>query len=135
MYDLSKDPTDPASGCLVDNLGGAAQGKAELGRSTGIAVWRGPADGKRYAVMAAGPRCMGVVDATSLKDLQLVKVFEPNKIEEGKVGKTDGRAVDVKVVGDHAFFSFDSFGIVCYSLADLVQPLPVSVDPTKIWKV
>jgi hypothetical protein len=135
IYDLTKDPTDLTSGYVMGNLGGSAQGKAELGRSMGVALWHDPQDGKRYAFMAAGPRGVGVVDATNPADPQLVKVFEPIKLEDGSVGKADGRATDVAVHGDHAYFTYDSFGVVCYTIADLIEALPSGVDPTKIWKV
>ncbi len=119
----------------MGNLGGSAQGKPELGRSMGLALWHDPLDGKRYAFVAAGPRGVGVVDATNPADPQLVKVFEPIKIEDGSVGKADGRATDVAVFGDHAYFTYDSFGVVCYAISDLIAALPAGVDPTKIWKV
>jgi hypothetical protein len=135
IYDLTKDPTDLTSGYVVGNLGGSAQGKPELGRSMGLALWHDPLDGKRYAFVAAGPRGVGVVDATNPADPQLVKVFEPIKIEDGSVGKADGRATDVAVFGDHAYFTYDSFGVVCYAISDLIAALPAGVDPTKIWKV
>jgi hypothetical protein len=37
-------------------------------------------------------------------------------------------------VGNHAYFTYDSFGVVCYSLADLIAPLPAGVDPTSVWE-
>ena len=135
VYDLTKDPSDLQSGFLVSNLGGSAQGKAELGRSTGIALWYHPTLPKRYAFLAAGPRGVGVVDVSDPAAPELVKVFEPIKIEDGKVGHADGRAVDVQVAGALAYFTYDSFGIVCYEVADLIEALPPDVDPTKIWKV
>jgi len=135
VYDLTKDPSDLESGFLMSNLGGSAQGKAELGRSTGIALWYHPTLPKRYAFLAAGPRGVGVVDVSDPAAPELVKVFEPIKIEDGKVGHADGRAVDVQVAGNHAYFTYDSFGIACYEVADLIAPLPPGVDPTKIWKV
>lgn len=66
--------------------------------------------------------------------MALVKVFEPIKLEDGKVGAADGQAVDVKIAGDYAFFSYDSFGVVCYSIADLIKALPAGVSPTEVWK-
>jgi hypothetical protein len=135
IYDLTADPTNLESGFVVSNLGGSASGKAELGRSTGLALFYIPAFAKRFVLMAAGPRGVGVVDVSDPANPVLVKVFEPIKLEDGKVGKADGRAVDVQVVGRHAYFSYDSFGIVCYSVRDLITPLPAGVDPTAIWKV
>ena len=70
--------------------------------------------------------------------MTLVKVFEPIKYEEEdgelKIGKADGRSVDVKVVDDHVYFTYDSFGIVVYTIADLIRPLPPGMDPTDIWE-
>ena len=45
----------------------------------------------------------------------------------------DGQAIDVEVVGDKAYFSYDSFGVLCYSMADLIAPVPAGVDPTEIF--
>jgi hypothetical protein len=134
IYDLTRDPSVLASGFFVSNLGGATQQEPLLGRTTGIALWEGPGNSK-YALMAAGPRGVGVVDVTDPAFPTLVKVFEPIKLEGEKVGKADGRCVDVLVDGDLAFFTYDSFGIVCYAVADLVAPLPGGVDPTEIWEV
>ncbi len=133
VYDLTKDPTDLQSGFVVSNLGGSAMEKAELGRATGIASWVRPALGMAYAFVAAGPRGVGVVDVSDPSSPVLVKVFEPIKIEDDKVGKADGRAVDVEVRGRFAYFTYDSFGVLAYSLRDLVAPLPPGVEPTKIW--
>jgi len=44
-----------------------------------------------------------------------------------------GQSVDVKVVGNYAYFSYDSFGVVCYSMADLIAPLPEGIEPTEVW--
>lgn len=132
IYDMTKDPTVMGSGFVVANIGGG-KNKPSLGTASGLALWTDPATGSSYAFVAAGPRGVGVVDVTNLQSLKLVKVFEPIKIEEGKVGAADGQSVDVKVVGDHAYFSYDSFGVVCYSLADLIAPLPAGVEPTSVW--
>lgn len=131
IYDVTKDPTDLMSGFVVGNVG-SESGRPPLGRAAGITVWSG--NGKDYAFMAAGQYGIGVVDVTDVTSPQLVKVFEPIKLEEDKVGKADGRSVDVHVVGDNVFFSYTSFGLVSYSLADLIEPLPAGTDPTEIWK-
>jgi len=132
IYDTTKDPTVLNSGFVVANIG-AGSGKPPLGTASGIALWTNPADGRSYAFMAAGPRGVGVVETTDVFNMKLVKVFEPIKTEDGKIGAADGQAVDVKVVGNYAYFTYDSFGVVCYSLADLIAPLPAGVDPTKVW--
>ncbi|MSM38301.1 MAG: hypothetical protein GJT30_01580 [Geobacter sp.] len=132
VYDTTKDPSVVNSGFVVANIG-AGKDKPPLGTASGIALWTNPADGKSYAFMAAGPRGVGVVEITDVYNMKLVKVFEPIKIEEGKVGAADGQAVDVKVVGNYAYFTYDSFGVVCYNLADLIAPLPDGIDPTAVW--
>ncbi|OGU20396.1 MAG: hypothetical protein A2X85_07705 [Geobacteraceae bacterium GWF2_54_21] len=134
VYDMTKDPTVMNSGFVVSNVGAITNEKPPLGTASGIALWTNPADGKSYAFVAAGPRGVGVVDTTDVLNMKLVKVFEPIKLEEGKVGAADGQSVDVKVVGDYAYFTYDSFGVVCYSLADLIAPLPAGVLPTEVWK-
>lgn len=133
VYDVTKDPSTAASGFLVANIS-AGKERPPLGTASGIALWTDSATGKSYAFVAAGPRGVGVVDITDVKNMSLVKVFEPIKLEDGKVGAADGQAVDVKVAGSHAFFSYDSFGVVCYRIADLIAPLPSGISPTDVWK-
>ncbi|RII26028.1 MAG: hypothetical protein CXR30_17865 [Geobacter sp.] len=133
VYDITKDPTVMNSGFVVSNIGQIVDEKPPLGTASGIALWTNPATGKSYAFVAAGPRGVGVVDTTDVLNMQLVKVFEPIKLEEGKVGAADGQSVDVKVVGDYAYFSYDSFGVVCYRLSDLIAPLPAGILPTEVW--
>ena len=134
VYDITKDPTVMTSGFFVSNIGSLNNEKPPLGTASGIALWTNPATGRSYAFVASGPRGVGVVDITDVLNMQLVKVFEPIKLEDGKVGAADGQSVDVKVVGDYAYFSYDSFGVVSYRLADLITPLPVGVEPTETWK-
>jgi len=134
VYDMTKDPTVMNSGFVVSNVGAMINEKPPLGTASGIALWTNPTDGKSYAFVASGPRGVGVVDITDVLNMKLVKVFEPIKLEDGKVGAADGQSVDVKVVGNHAYFTYDSFGVVCYSLADLIAPLPAGIDPTDTWK-
>ena len=133
VYDITKDPSVLNSGFYVGNIGSLIDEKPPLGTASGISLWTNPADGKSYAFVACGPRGVGVVDITSPSRMKIVKVFEPIKLEEGKVGAADGQAVDVKVVGNYAYFTYDSFGVVCYSLSDLVAALPVGVPPSKVW--
>ena len=134
IYDLTKDPTDLDSGFFVSNLGGATKERPLLGRSTGIALWTDELVGFRYAFMAAGPYGVGVVNVTDPLEPILIKTFEPVKLEDEKVGKADGRCVDVFVMGAYAYFTYDSFGVLCYSIADLIEPVPDGIPPTKIWK-
>ena len=136
VYDLGKDPSMPAvdDSFLVANIGGETKNKPRLGHATAVVLWRDKSNGRKYAFVAAGHAGVGVVDVTDATSMELVKVFEPIKIEEGKYGKADGRSVDVKVVEDNVYFTYDSFGIVVYSAADLIKPLPAGMNPTKIWQ-
>ena len=134
VYDITKDPTILDSGFVVANIGATESEKPPLGTASGVALWTNPADGRSYAFVACGPRGVGVVDITDVYNMKLVKVFEPIKLEDGKVGAADGQSTDVKIVGAYAYFTYDSFGVVCYSLADLVKPLPAGTIPTETWK-
>lgn len=133
IYDVTKDPTDLESGFVVGNLG-SESGRPPLGRASSVTVWTDENTSKDYAFMSAGQFGIGVVDVTDPTTPVLIKAFEPIKIEDGKIGHADGRNVDVHVVGDHVFFSYTSFGLVSYSIADLLEPLPEGVDPAEIWK-
>jgi len=137
IYDLTKDPTDVTFGFIRANLGGAKD-KPQLGRSLGVELWANPGQGA-FAFMSCGPFGVGVVDISNLDGLRLVKVFQPIKLEiegdEVRVGEADGMCTDVGVAGDYAYFSYDSFGVVCYRISDLIQPLPAGTDPTKVWKL
>lgn len=133
VYDFTKNPTSSKSGFLVSNIG-AGSLQPPLGTASGIALWTDPSTGKSYAFIASGPKGIGVVDITSVTSMRLIKVFEPIKIEDDKVGAADGQSVDVKVVGNYAYFTYDSFGVVCYRLSDLIESLPDGIDPTEVWK-
>lgn len=143
VYDLTQNPEADPESTIVANLG-AGSGNPEIGRASGVELWTNPDDGKVYAFVAAGHAGIAVVDMTGLlvdgvaPGMELVKIFQPIKIEEEldgsvHIGKADSRAVDVDVVGDHAYFSYGGFGIVAYNIADLLEPLPAGVDPSKIW--
>lgn len=141
VYDLSKDPTDltNSNGYVVANIGGDTDSQPDLGRVSGVALWDHSSTGIQYAFVAAGSRGIAVVDVSNVLDnnMTLIKIFEPIKYEdesETKAGKADGKSVAVKVVGDHVFFTYDSFGIVAYSIADLIAPLPDGMDPQDIWE-
>jgi len=132
IYDTSENPTIAESGFFVANIG-YNKGSPLLGTTSGIELWTDPASGKRYAVLACGPNGVGVVDVTDINNLKIVKVFEPIKYEDGDVGSADGQAIDVEVVGDNAYFGYDSFGLVAYSMSDLIEPVPDGVDPTQLF--
>lgn len=140
VYDISKDPSTPLidESYVVGNIGGETTSQPPLGHATGVKLWKDAASGKKYAFVASGHAGIGVVDVTDAADMVLVKVFEPVKIEEEepgvfKYGKADGKSVDVLVVDQYVYFTYDSFGMVVYTIADLIKPLPDGMDPTKIW--
>jgi hypothetical protein len=151
VYDTSV-TADPATGAhVVANLGGAASGKAPLGRASAVKLWADVANHKIYAVSSAGPYGVSVVDMTDLllngvrPGMTLIKTFEPIKLEEEEgevhVGSADGKAVDVQIAGDVAYISYDSYGLVAYRMEDLIRPLAdqlpalacAGVDPTKVF--
>jgi hypothetical protein len=144
VYDISKDPSMPTvdETFVVGNIGGETRGKPLLGHATAVKLWRDTSDPgniRKYAFVAAGHAGIAVVDVTDPANMVLIKVFEPVKIEEEipgvfKYGKADGKSVDVKIVGDYVYFTYDSFGMVNYTIADLIKPLPAGMDPTKIWQ-
>lgn len=107
VYDLSKDPTDAtnSNNFVISNLGGDTNSQPDLGRVSGTALWKDATTGISYAFLAAGSRGIAVVNVSDAHNMTLVKIFEPIKIEDGKVGKADGKSVAVKVVGDHVFFT------------------------------
>lgn len=117
---------------VVDNIGGTLTGKAPVGRAASVKLWSNPATGRIYAVVAAGAYGVSVVDMTERlvngqlldQTRDLVKTFEPLKADaDNPWGSADGKSVDVHVVGDMAYFSYDSFGLVAYRMADLIQPV------------
>ena len=144
VYDVSKDPSMPLvdETYIVGNIGGQTKGKPLLGHATAVKLWRDDANGRKYAFVAAGHAGIGVVDVTDAANMALIKVFEPIKTEvheeDGVItpqyNKADGKSVDVLIVDDHAYFTYDSFGVLAYSIADLIKPLPEGMDPTDIWE-
>ncbi len=102
IYDVTKDPSIRTSGYFVGNIG-ANKGEPLLGTTSGIELWQNPADAKQYAIVAAGPYGVGVIDITDPAAMKILKVFEPIKIEDGDVGSADGQAIDVEVINDKAF--------------------------------
>jgi hypothetical protein len=141
VYDTTVDATTGQH--VVANLGGTTTGQAPLGRAAAVKLWTDPATSRKYAVVAAGAYGISVVDMTDLLDngikpgMTLLKTFEPLKSDDDNpVGSADGKSVDVHVVGDYAYFSYDSFGLVAYRMSDLIAPIasvnPLCVDPTKL---
>jgi hypothetical protein len=145
VYDTTAAGGTDAS--VVANLGDSDdagnQGKPPLGRAATVKLWRNATTGKTYAVVAAGAYGISVVDMTDFlasgnpADLlidKLIKTFEPVKSDDDNAfGSADGKSVDVHVVGDIAYFSYDSFGLVAYRMADLIRPAteerPLVVPP------
>lgn len=133
IYDITKDSTDARSGFFVGNIGYNI-GNPLLGTASGIELWTDPMTGNRYAVIASGPYGVAVVKVTDVNAMQIVKVFEPIKYEDGDVGSADGQAIDVEVIGDTAYFTYDSFGVLAYAMSDLIAPAFDGVDPTELFK-
>lgn len=145
VYDMTMNPADGTGNHVVANLG-SATGNPLLGRTSGVELWTNPEDGNIYAFVAAGHAGIAVVDMSGLlvdgvtPGMELVKIFQPIKIEEEldgtvHIGKADSRSVDVDVIGDHAYFSYGGFGLLAYSIDDLLAPLPSGVEPDKIWSM
>jgi hypothetical protein len=147
VYDTT---ADPATGNhVVANIGDSegTSGRPPLGRAASVKLWTNSATGKTYAVVAAGAYGISVVDmsaflasgqATDLGIDKLVKTFEPIKSDDDNAfGSADGKSVDVHVMGDLAYVSYDSFGLVAYRMTDLIRPateerplvVPAGQDP------
>jgi hypothetical protein len=117
---------------IGDSDGAGNQGKPPLGRAASVKLWDDITTGKTYAVVAAGAYGISVVDMTAFlvsglpADLgidKLLKTFEPVKSDDDNAfGSADGKSVDVHIVGNVAYFSYDSFGLVAYRMADLIRP-------------
>jgi hypothetical protein len=132
VYDTTADPATGAH--VVANIGDSegTSGKPPLGRAASVKLWKNSATGHTYAVVAAGAYGVSVVDMTNFlatgnaSDLgidKLLKTFEPLKSDDDNAfGSADGKSVDVHVIGDLAYFSYDSFGLVAYRMADLIRP-------------
>jgi LVIVD repeat len=133
VYDTTADPATGAH--VVANIGDSegTSGKPPLGRAATVKLWKNEATQRTYAVVAAGSYGVSVVDMTDFlatgraQDLtvgrHLIKTFEPLKADDDNAfGSADGKSVDVHVVGDMAYFSYDSFGLVAYRMADLIRP-------------
>ncbi|MDO8449333.1 MAG: hypothetical protein Q7T10_11075 [Rhodoferax sp.] len=132
VYDTTAAAGTDAS--VVANIGDSlgTSGKPPLGRAATVKLWTNSATGKTYAVVAAGAYGISVVDMTAFlasgnaADLginKLIKTFEPLKADDDNAfGAADGKSVDVHVVDDIAYFSYDSFGLVAYRMTDLIRP-------------
>jgi len=139
VYDIGQPPT-----IVVGNVGGTTKAKPELGHATAVKLWRDTGNDRKYAFVASGHAGIGVVDVTDAANMVLIKVFEPIKTEyheeadgtlSAQYNKADGKSVDVLIVDDHAYFTYDSFGVLAYRIADLIEPLSAEYadTPTKIW--
>lgn len=141
IYDTTATPGTAESvvANIGDSDGAGSKGKPPLGRAATVKLWTNAATGSTYAVVAAGAYGISVVDMTaflasgSQADLtinlddptqsKLLKTFEPLKADDDNAfGSADGKSVDVHIVGDIAYFSYDSFGLVAYRMADLIRP-------------
>jgi len=136
VYDITV-PADAVTGAhVVANLGGTSTGQAPLGRAAAVKLWTNLDTGRIYAVVAAGSSGISVVDMTDLllngvkPGMTLLKTFEPLKSDADNLfGSADGKSVDVQIVGDYAYVSYDSFGIVAYTMASLIQPVAETNPP------
>jgi len=134
VYDTTADPATLVNhvvGNIGDSDNAGSKGKPPLGRAASVKLWTNVATGRIYAVVAAGAYGVSVVDMTAFLvnglpfDLNrdLLKTFEPVKSDaDNAFGSADGKSVDVHVIGDMAYFSYDSFGLVAYRMADLIRP-------------
>ncbi|TNF58270.1 MAG: hypothetical protein EP306_13525, partial [Burkholderiales bacterium] len=148
VYDITAEAGTDAS--VVANIGDSdttSSGKPPVGRAASVKLWTNEATGRTYAVVAAGAYGISVVEMTAflasgnaadLQRPQLIKTFEPLKADDDNAfGSADGKSVDVHIVQDMAYFSYDSFGLVAYRMADLIRPateerpavVPVGQDP------
>jgi hypothetical protein len=123
VYDLSQTPdVNNTDDYLVSNI--------KVGtNATDIELWYDASSGKGYAFVAVGAKGISVLDVTDPSNLVEVGTFEPYKVnpssglvEGGSPNTADGVSVALKVVGDHVFFTYDSFGVVAYTTAKLIQP-------------
>jgi hypothetical protein len=146
VYDTTAVPGSAES--VVANIGDSlgTTGKPPVGRAATVKLWTNPADARTYAVVAAGAYGISVIDmtaflasgqATDLGIDKLIKTFEPLKADDDNAfGSADGKSVDVHIVGDIAYFSYDSFGLGAYRMVDLIAPPtdidPLCTDPTKL---
>ena len=134
VYDTTADPATLVNhvvGNIGDSDNAGSKGKPPLGRAASVKLWTNQSTGRIYAVVAAGAYGVSVVDMTAFLvdglpfDLNrdLLKTFEPVKSDaDNAFGSADGKSVDVHVVGDIAYFSYDSFGLVAYRMSDLIRP-------------
>ncbi len=134
VYDTTADPATLVNhvvGNIGDSDSAGSKGKPPLGRAAAVKLWTNQANGRIYAVVAAGAYGISVVDMTAFLrdglafslDRDLLKTFEPVKSDDDNAfGSADGKSVDVHIVGDMAYFSYDSFGLVAYRMADLIRP-------------
>lgn len=147
VYDITAEAGTAAS--VVANIGDSettSSGKPPVGRAASVKLWTNRTTGATYAVVAAGSYGISVIDMTAFlasgqaADLQkdkLIKTFEPLKSDDDNAfGSADGKSVDIHIVGDVAYFSYDSFGLGAYRMADLIAPAtdinPLCTDPTKL---
>jgi hypothetical protein len=136
VYDVTVPANATTGAHIVANLGGTATGQAPLGRAAAVKLWTNPANNRKYAVVAAGSSGISVVDMTDLLDngikpgMTLIKTFEPLKSDDDNpFGSADGKSVDVQIVRDYAYISYDSFGLVAYTMASLIQPVTETRPP------
>ncbi len=118
VYDLNAIPDGNNSDIIVANIKGT--GEDRINNATGIAL------SGDYAFVAGGSTGITVIDISNTSNLSIVKTFQPIKWEDleetPKAHNADGVAVDVKIMGEYVFFTYDSFGVLAYRISDLIDP-------------
>jgi hypothetical protein len=114
VYNLNEIPDGNNSNIIVANIKGT--GDDRINNATGIALWN------NYAFVAGGSTGITVINISDPSNLSILRTFQPIKWEDANAHNADGVAISVKVVGNYAFFTYDSFGVLAYNISDLTNP-------------
>ncbi len=118
VYDLDQVPDGSNDAIVVGNI--KKDGNKTINNATGIEL------SGDHAFVAGGATGIAVIDISDPSNLSIVKSFQPIKWEDieldPKAHNADGIAVDVKIMGQYAFFTYDSFGVLAYRISDLIDP-------------
>ncbi len=127
VYDLNQIPDGSNDAIIVDNI--KQEGDERINNATGIEL------SGDYAFVAGGATGIAVIDISDPSNLSIIKSFQPIKWEDleetPKAHNADGVAVDVTIMGEYAFFTYDSFGVLAYKIADLIDPNYQNPDDIK----
>jgi hypothetical protein len=118
---------DSRESLVSSDVEGQSDGRRE--RSFSASLLTSMLDGICQFLASGNPADLGID--------KLIKTFEPLKADDDNAfGSADGKSVDGHIVGDVAYFSYDSFGLGAYRMADLIAPPtdinPLCTDPTKL---